>query len=502
MRAIGGAAVATALLLGCGQGSGLVVGGGGGGGSGGPSGGSSVPTTAVVAVALTGQGSGRVRSQQGSIDCPGACSVAATIGTTVDLSQEAGAGSVFVGWGGGCSGPGACSVTVKGDVTVWANFEKSAPASPPPSQCAGLVSTPASAVSHDIPMAWDFACFPGLGDATGTLGLLTRGSRPSDGRCMSCTRSRNLFFINASSGEEKTFAGFAANPGREVFVPQPDGFVVVHMGPGSLLAQHFNRAGTAVSMSNRMVGGPVVKEAPLGGVIYAGDFRARDDDWSKPSIHQACFLDPDLSIRWCKDLASKGTVFGLGTDAPGNPIVITNGGSGKISAEWLSALDGRSLSNGAFTLLESFVPGPNTWFETAPLIDGGAAVRRVDQQNDAAGRPYTTSQWLVTVALGATRATAAPQWLASRPNTNMAIVRAGRAYAMLPLGAPAAVCGQMIDVLMPDGTQCGSFSVGLESGQCRTEDVTLALDGTPIQLRPRESVAGSCAYRWWPSALR
>jgi len=55
---------------------------------------------------------------------------------------------------------------------------------------------------------------------------------------------------------------------------------------------------------------------------------------------------------------------------------------------------------------------------------------------------------------------------------------------------------------MPDGTQCGSFSVGLESGQCRTEDVTLALDGTPIQLRPRESVAGSCAYRWWPSALR
>ena len=62
--------------------------------------------------------------------------------------------------------------------------------------------------------------------------------------------------------------------------------------------------------------------------------------------------------------------------------------------------------------------------------------------------------------------------------------------------------GQMIDILAPDGTQCGSLNLGLESGQCRTEDVTLALDGTPIQLRPRDTVAGSCAYRWWPSALQ
>src|SRR5205823_9096123 len=138
----------------------------------------------------------------------------------------------------------------------------------------------------------------------------------------------------------------------------------------------------------------------------------------------------------------------------------------------------------------SFVSGTNTWFETASLIEGGVAVRRVDQQNDANGRPYTTSQWLVTGALGATHASPAPQWLASRPNTNMAIVRSGRAYAMLPLGAPAAVCGQMIDIVAPDGTLCGSFAVGLESGQCRTEDVTLAFDGTPIQLRPRDAVPG------------
>jgi hypothetical protein len=352
-------------------------------------------------------------------------------------------------------------------------------------------------------MLWTFSCSAGLGDATGTLGLLTTGSRPGDGTCLSCTRRRNFFFLDESSGEEKSSTWFlGSQDDREVVVQQPDGFIAVRMGPGSLYAQHFDRAGKAVSLSNPMVGTPAVKEASLGGVLYAGDFRAHDDDWSKPPLHQACFLNQDLSIRWCRDLASKGTVFGLGTDTLNNSIVISNGGPGNISAEWFSALSGGSLSGGAFTILTGFAAGANTWFETAPLIGGGVAVRRVERQNDGNGRPYTTSQWLVTVALGATDAKAAPQWLTSRPNTNMAIVRSGKAYAMLPLGAPAALCGQRIDILAPDGTQSGSFNVGLESDQGRTEDVTLALDGTPIQLRPRGSVAGSCAYRWWPAALR
>src|SRR6267378_4131180 len=427
MRAIGGAVVATAVFLGCGPGN-----GGGGGGSGGRS---APPGTALVTVELTGQGGGHVRSAQTSIDCPGSCTIAAKIGTAVALSQEADAGSVFVGWGGACSGPGACSLTVNGDVTVWANFDKGAAPPPRPTDCASLVTTAPSAVSYEIPMLGKgFSCFPGGGDATGTLGLYTQGSRRGDGNCM--------------------------------------------------------------------LGTPAVKEAPLGGVVYAGDFNAQDDDFRNAPRHQACFLDQDASVRWCKDLASKATVFGLGADALNNAIVISNGGSGSISAEWFGAPDGRSLSAGAFTLIDSFVPGANTWFETAPLIGGGVAIRRVDLQNDGTGRPYTTSQWLVTVAPGATRANAAPQWLTSRPNTNMAIVRSGKAYAMLPLGAPAAVCMQMIDIVAPDGTQCGSFNLGLESGQCRTEDVTLALDGTPLQLRPRASFPGSCAYRWWPSALR
>src|SRR5438270_35373 len=41
---------------------------------------------------------------------------------SVRLSQRADAGSVFRGWGGGCSGPGACAVKADADRTVWADF--------------------------------------------------------------------------------------------------------------------------------------------------------------------------------------------------------------------------------------------------------------------------------------------------------------------------------------------------------------------------------------------
>src|SRR5207237_7481019 len=134
-------------------------------------------------------------------------------------------------------------------------------------------------------------------------------------------------------------------------------------------------------------------------------------------------------------LAAKGAVFGLGLDQQNRALVITDGGNGAaITAQWFDA-QGTALT-GEFVLIASFTAGQNTWFETAALIGGGIAVRRVDQQNDADGRAYQTSQWLVTVAPGAASAQAAPQWLASRSNTRMQLARGGKAYAFLPLGAP------------------------------------------------------------------
>jgi hypothetical protein len=90
-----------------------------------------------------------------------------------------------------------------------------------------------------------------------------------------------------------------------------------------------------------------------------------------------------------------------------------------------------------------------------------------------------------------------------RPNTQLAIAASNKAYAVLPLGAPNADCGQKIEVLAADGTSCGSFDIGIAAGKCRTENVSLSMDGTPIQLMPREfSQSNTCSYRWWMHALR
>jgi len=49
---------------------------------------------------------------------------------------------------------------------------------------------------------------------------------------------------------------------------------------------------------------------------------------------------------------------------------------------------------------------------------------------------------------------------------------------------------------------CGSFDATIASGRCRTEDVGLTLEGTPVQLLPKNLFfADTCSYRWWAHAL-
>ena len=74
------------------------------------------------AVTVTVTGSGTVVSTPAGITCPGTCTMMVAHGTALSFAATAGSGATFLGWSGGCTGTGACSVTVDADVQLGAAF--------------------------------------------------------------------------------------------------------------------------------------------------------------------------------------------------------------------------------------------------------------------------------------------------------------------------------------------------------------------------------------------
>jgi len=453
------------------------------------------PGTARVSVQPVGNGTGRITSSPAGIDCPSTCMMTVPAGSPVSLTAQADASSSFAGWGGACSGPGTCSLSANNDLVVWANFTANGPPPPPPpppppaAQCANL--TPgAQPPAMSMAISNQGSCGTGMGDTTGTLGL----------ESFSSPGGETLHFVNADSAKQNGVATYSNTKGG--FLPTRDGFTgVLHYlsNTGDTWFADYWRHDAVFIQSGRIIEGNIVSGAtPFGTVAIAGNFNSS----GLPRRHQLWMLGwNQTDLRCGHDLASSGTIFGLGGDANGRVLVVTDSGSGNIDAQWFD--ENCTAMTGAFRLINGFQAGANTWFETAPLIGGGVAVRRLDQQNDADGRPFRAAQWLLTVAAGSATPQDAPKWLTDRPSTNMALARSGRAYAMLPMGAPGADCAQKIEVMASDGTACGSFDATIASGTCRTEDVGLTLEGTPVQLLPKNlSSPNTCSYRWWAHALR
>ncbi len=76
----------------------------------------------TLTVTEVGTGNGIVNSTPAGIICPETCAASFASGTQVTLTQSAADGSVFAGWGGACSGIGACVVTVSAATAVTATF--------------------------------------------------------------------------------------------------------------------------------------------------------------------------------------------------------------------------------------------------------------------------------------------------------------------------------------------------------------------------------------------
>src|SRR5262245_42395273 len=101
----------------------------------------------VLTVSVTG--AGKVTSNPAGIDCGSDCSEpyprqATGAPQVVELQAIPGAGQ-FEGWGGACSGTGACSVTMSADKSVSARF--SSPPPPPPTGSLTVMTTAGGSVS-------------------------------------------------------------------------------------------------------------------------------------------------------------------------------------------------------------------------------------------------------------------------------------------------------------------------------------------------------------------
>lgn len=78
----------------------------------------------TLTVAVGGTGTGRVTSSPVGIDCGVDCSEPYAAGTAVTLTATPDAGAIFSGWvGGGCSGTGACTITMNAAANVAAVFD-------------------------------------------------------------------------------------------------------------------------------------------------------------------------------------------------------------------------------------------------------------------------------------------------------------------------------------------------------------------------------------------
>jgi hypothetical protein len=449
----------------------------------------------TLKVTFDGTGTGRVTSNPPGLDCRGDCSAVFDSGTPITLQATPDSGARFSGFGGACSGT-ACAFLLSSDASVFVDFETNAP-----SACSGIGF-------GTLPTPQVYATNPGFGRATVCEASATDASGAL-GFTVSRAAMQGSYF--AVVGPDGRFRGSRSDPVLDLhYLPQPDGFTGTVVNPAqSVWATHHIAGDGTMGQTGPTYFGPMpwLAADPGGGIFVAGPMAGTSRDAQQSQIVSQ---DEGASVRGSSQLATAGSVFGLGADLAGNALVIGDGtgrfGGGVISAQWFDRF-ARALT-GEFVLLTSFQPGRSTWFETAPLIGGGLAVRRMDAVDDGNGRFHATSHWLVTVPSGSATPSPAPDWLASRTDTLLAIVRGGRAYAFMPEAQNDGDCSQRVEVLTPDGQSCGAQDFRLASGNCQTLGIRIGLDGSVVQqMSPAfEQGAGtdnpSCSWRFWPALLR
>ena len=297
--------------------------------------------------------------------------------------------------------------------------------------------------------------------------------------------------------------------------PAPSGFI----GYGGSSASQtvailgYDDVGTLLN-NTPFTGDAVYALNPNGGLFAAGQLTPETVATSLDSTQVVFMFNADGSVRYGPvPLGTNAAIFGAGVDRVGLAVVILDGtkrfGPGAISAIWFDAVGARLTPE--FEVLHDFVPGVSTWFETSALAGSGLALRRMDTAATDPTGEILSSRWLALLPSGSESLDAAPAWLRSRPNTNLKLVRGGRAYALFPWAALLSSCEQTVEILSPSGASCGKLSFVVDGKACTSRELRIGFDGTVMQMLPTERETDlcpvrcdiqSCTVRYWPAALR
>jgi Tol biopolymer transport system component len=242
-----------------------------------------------LTVSRAGSGGGAVTSTPEGIDCGTTCSANFAQGTSVTLTPLAGPNSVFKGWGGDCSGTGACQVTMDATRNVSANFVPAVPLT------VTLVGTGGGTVTSN--------------PAGIECGAVCDATYPGD----------TVVTLTAAPGPNSTFAGWGGDCSGTGTCK------ITLADPGSVTAT-FNKivvpkCGSIAFVSARRGDGDIfVMDADGSGVLDVTNDPApdRDPSWS-PGCGQIAFSssrngDGDIFVMDADGTSVKALTSGAGND--------------------------------------------------------------------------------------------------------------------------------------------------------------------------------------------
>ena len=425
------------------------------------------PGSFTVTVSPAGTGTGKVTSTPAGLDCPSACSGAFTDGQTLTLAQAAGADSHFAGWGGACSGAGACSFKVSAATAVTATFDLNPP---PVDECLGLKPDPAGtplvfkATAPAAPPAFN-GCEPGAVDGSGNLALsFSTATAPP---------TWSYSFLDKGGA----VLGAPAFMGLKTVIGQLAGFEgVVVQGSPTLYQLGANGK---VLKTVALTGASRAFNDPTGGVVVYDD-----------GLKDIRAYDSSATLRWHVLLGESGFAT-LGVDRAGHVLVLFDGtsryGAGTLAGVWIDH-DGAAKS------------------AVFRAVDGLAATTGLDFGTRVGDGLFLSQggKWIRAFASRATSSQPPPDWLAKRAPGKLRMARNAKAYAFLPLdGAAVPVCSQQLEIVAPTGKSCGTLSFDLSAAACTTGALEVGYDGTVLQLLPLAPCgpACSCSWRWYPGLV-